>query len=309
MSIIIRLTENILNWKIINLMSQDKPLKKLPIGIQTFRKVIEQDLLYVDKTGIALKLINNYQNIFLARPRRFGKSLFIDTLHNIFDGNQSLFKGLAIENQWDWEIQYPVIKISFSGNRTVQELLNSIFNQLKINGEQLKVNFEITNDYAISFANLIAASNKQYQQAVVILIDEYDKPILDNIDQLEIAIECRDILKRLYTQIKDNDQYIKFTMLTGVSKFSKVSVFSGLNNLEDISLAPEYADICGYTQKDIDTVFSPYLSDVDNDEVKRWYNGYNFLGSKVYNPYDILLFIKNGKVLKTTGLKQLLLLF
>jgi hypothetical protein len=273
-------------------------LKKLPIGIQTFSEIVENDLLYIDKTKIALDLLENSKYVFLARPRRFGKSLFLDTLHNIFEANKILFNGLYIENKWGWETQYPVIKLSFSGNRTKHELLNSIFNQLQNNQERLLVDYEKSDDFAISFSRLIDKTQKKHQQKVVILVDEYDKPILDNLDQLDVALECRDILKRLYTQIKDNDQYIKFAMLTGVSKFSKVSVFSGLNNLEDISLEPRYGSICGYTENNLDIDFKPYLDDIDRNEVRHWYNGYNFFGDKVYNPYDILLFIKNEKTFK-----------
>jgi len=271
-------------------------LKKLPIGIQTFSSIIENDLLYIDKTDIAFNLIENYKYVFLARPRRFGKSLFLDTLHNIFAANKDFFNGLAIEKKWHWENKFPVIKLSFSGNRTVKELLSSLLLMLKRNQEILQIDCDINDDIALYFSDLIEKTYQKYQQKVVILIDEYDKPILDNIDQLDVALECREILKRLYTQIKDNDQYIRFAMLTGVSKFSKVSIFSGLNNLEDISLSPQYGAICGYTQGDIDSVLASYLADINNDEIKKWYNGYNFLGEQVYNPYDILLFIKNNKV-------------
>ncbi len=129
---------------------------------------------------------------------------------------------------------------------------------------------------------------------MVILIDEYDKPILDNIENISAALEIRDGMREFYTNIKENDEYLRFAFLTGVSKFAKVSIFSGLNNLEDISLNPDYGNICGYTQLDLDTTFAPYLEGVDMEKVKVWYNGYNFLGDTVYNPFDILLFIKNN---------------
>jgi hypothetical protein len=132
----------------------------------------------------------------------------------------------------------------------------------------------------------------------VVLIDEYDKPILDNIENIPEALVIRDGMRDFYTKIKENDEYLRFAFLTGVSKFSKVSLFSGLNNLVDISLNPDYGNICGYTQLDVETVFEPYLAGVDMEQVKRWYNGYNFLGDKVYNPYDILLFISNHHLFK-----------
>jgi len=270
-----------------------KNLKKLPIGISTFSKIVEQDYLYIDKTKEAYQLITHYQYAFLSRPRRFGKSLFIDTLQEIFEGNKKLFKGLYIYDKWDFEDKYPVIKISFSGSRSVEALKQNIFRNMNEAQEKLGIKCSKEYDYATCFSELIKKSYEKYQKPVVILVDEYDKAILDNIDQIEVAKESREVVKILYTQIKDNDRYIKFAFLTGVSKFTKASIFSGLNNLEDISLTPEFGTVCGYTQNDIVTTFLPYLEGVDLDELQKWYNGYNFLNDKVYNPFDILLFIKN----------------
>jgi len=268
-------------------------LKKLPIGISTFSKIREEDYLYIDKTKEAYELITNHSYAFLSRPRRFGKSLFLDTLKEIFEGNRKLFEGLYIEDKWNWEEKYPVIKISFGGNRDTDELKRVIFDNLRYNQKKLNIECHEIDDYALCFKQLIEESYEKYQKPVVILIDEYDKPILDNLDQMEVAHECREILKRLYTQIKESDRYIKFAFLTGVSKFTKASIFSGLNNLEDISLTPKFGTICGYTQNDIETSFLPYLEDVDLKKLQTWYNGYNFLNNRVYNPFDVLLFIKN----------------
>ena len=268
-------------------------MKKLPVGISTFSQIIEQDYLYIDKTHLALDLIENHKHVFLSRPRRFGKSLFVSMLQEIFEGNKKLFEGLAIYEQWSWEESYPVIKISFGGNRSADELKQSLQRTLDVNQKRLDIRCEVNYDYATCFVDLIQKSYEKYQKQVVILIDEYDKPILDNLDQLEVAKECREILKRLYTQIKESDKYIRFAFLTGVSKFSKASIFSGLNQLEDISLTPRFGTICGYTQNDIESSFLPYLKGVDLEELKLWYNGYNFLNDRVYNPFDILLFIKN----------------
>ena len=269
-------------------------MKKLPIGISTFSTIREENYIYIDKTQDAYNLITDYKFTFLSRPRRFGKSLFLDTLQEIFEGNQKLFEGLYIYDKWDWSKKHPVIKLSFSGNRDTDELKRAIFDILEVNQEHLGIECKSVEDYAICFADLIRKSYEKYQIKVVILIDEYDKPILDNLDNIEVAKECREIIKRLYTQIKDNEKYIEFAFLTGVSKFSKASIFSGLNNLEDISLTPKFGTICGYTQNDIETSFLPYLQDADLEKLKKWYNGYNFLSHKVYNPFDILLFIKNG---------------
>jgi hypothetical protein len=272
-------------------------MKMLPVGIQTFSKIIEGDYLYIDKTEIARRLIDSYQYVFLSRPRRFGKSLFLDTLKNIFEGNRELFRGLLIEEQWNWEVKYPVIKISFSGGiHSKADLEEDLLYILKSNEKRLGLECENRARAQHFFAELIEKAAEKYQQKVVILIDEYDKPILDNIGNIPEALLIRDGLLDFYTQIKDNDRYLRFAFLTGVSKFPKASIFSGLNNLEDISLNPDFGNICGYTQLDLDTTFAPYLEGVDMEQVKRWYNGYNFLGESVYNPSDILLFIKNHYV-------------
>jgi len=274
-------------------------MNKLPVGIQTFSKIIEDDYLSIDKTEIARRLIEKYQYVFLSRPRRFGKSLFLDTLKNIFEGKRELFKGLLIEEQWSWEVSYPVIKISFSGGiHSKDDLEEDLLHILKSNEERLGVECDDKSKAKYFFAELIKKASQKYHQKVVIVVDEYDKPILDNIENIPEALVIRDGMRDIYTKIKENDEYLRFVFLTGVSKFSKVSLFSGLNNLEDISLNPDYGNVCGYTQLDVENSFAPYLEGVDMEQVKRWYNGYNFLGDKVYNPYDILLFIKNQRMFK-----------
>uniref|UniRef100_Q3ART9 AAA-ATPase-like domain-containing protein n=1 Tax=Chlorobium chlorochromatii (strain CaD3) TaxID=340177 RepID=Q3ART9_CHLCH len=274
-------------------------MKPLPVGIQTFSKIIEDNYLYIDKTDIAKSIIEKYQYVFLSRPRRFGKSLFLDTLKNIFEGKQELFKDLLIYNQWNWAVTYPVIKISFSGGiHSKADLEEDLIQILKANEKRLDLKCENRSKAKYFFAELIQQASEKYQQSVVILIDEYDKPILDNIENIPEALIIRDGMRDFYTKIKESDEYLRFVFLTGVSKFSKVSLFSGLNNLEDISLNSDFGNICGYTQNDVDTTFAPYFEGVDMEEVKRWYNGYNFLGDKVYNPFDILLFIKNQKMFR-----------
>ena len=276
---------------------QSNRMKKLPLGIQTFAKIRDKqdDYLYIDKTKYALQLINSSGYYFLSRPRRFGKSLFLDTLKDIFEAKQALFEGLYIEDKWDWSIRYPVIKLSFGAGvmQSQQDLDKAIYWLMDKNQKNLGVECDYRDDVRNCFLDLIEKAYQKYQQKVVVLIDEYDKPILDNISDAKLAKQMRDSLKNLYSAIKDSDQYIKFAFLTGVSKFSKVSLFSGLNNLEDISLATDYASICGYTQQDVEQHFQDALLKVDIEKLKNWYNGYNFLGEGVYNPYDILLFFKN----------------
>ena len=270
-------------------------MKKLPIGIQTFSKIIEDSYVYVDKTYFAHKLISRGQYYFLSRPRRFGKSLFLDTLDEIFQGSKELFKGLYIYDRYEFKA-HPVIRISFGSGDYIEEDLvkNEIRNIFRRNIRDLGIESPVTDDYRTSFQELIYNVHAQYNERVVILIDEYDKPILDNITNKEYALRARHILKNFYSVIKDNDNLIRFVFITGVSKFSKMNLFSGLNNLEDITVNKEYAEICGYTHEDLKTVFGEHLRDANLELVKRWYNGYYYFGERVYNPFNILLFISKG---------------
>jgi hypothetical protein len=247
----------------------------------------------VDKTEFISKLANIGSFFFLSRPRRFGKSSFLDTLLEAYEGNESLFKGLYLEKNWDWSKKYPVIKISFGGGqtRTLENLLLSIDDLFLGLERQFHVQLE-SKTLAGKFRELIEALHKKTGNQVVILIDEYDKPILDVVDKEELAISVREELKNLYSVIKDSDKYIQFVFITGVSKFSRVNLFSGLNQLKDITLSKSYSSICGYTDKDLEEYFSEHLFGSDPEKVRKWYNGYNWTGQdSVYNPYDILLFL------------------
>ena len=264
--------------------------KKLPIGIQTFSEIRSEGYYYADKTAFCLKLAQQGKYYFLSRPRRFGKSLLIDTLGELFSGNQALFTGLYVEDKWDWSVQYPVIRISFGGGiiENKADLTNKIQEQLRINQEILHITCQ-DQSTSVCFAELVRLTHEKTGQRVVILVDEYDKPILDNLLKPDVAKEIRDGLRNFYSVIKDCDAHIKFAMLTGVSKFSKVSLFSGLNNLRDITISSEFSSICGYTDDDINTVFAPELEGLDRNQIRRWYNGYNWTGTSVYNPFDVLL--------------------
>ena len=191
-------------------------LKKLPIGIQTFSEIIENGYIYIDKTDIAYNLIDNYKYAFLSRPRRFGKSLFLDTLKNIFEAKKEYFKGLAIEAKWDWDISYPVIHINFANGKIESrtELNEAIIRTLEENQKRLEINCKHADNVAGCFRELIIKAYEKYNQKVVILVDEYDKPILDNIDNPEIAKEVRDGLVNLYSVIKGSDEFLKFAFLT-----------------------------------------------------------------------------------------------
>ena len=268
------------------------PMKrlKLPIGIQTLAKIREGGCYYVDKTAFALDLIEKGGYYFLSRPRRFGKSLFLDTLKELFEGNEKLFTGLHAENRWDWSRKHPVIRLSFSDGvlRSRAELDEKIREQLEDVQAQLGVHCEHSSITG-TFSRLIRLAHEAHGERTVVLIDEYDKPILDNIEKPDVALEMREGLKNLYSVLKGADADLRFVFLTGVSKFSKVSLFSGLNNLDDITVDPRFSAICGYTEADVDAVFAPELEGLERDKIRAWYNGYNWLGEPVYNPFDLLL--------------------
>ena len=267
--------------------------QKLPIGIQTFSEIRQGGYYYVDKTSLALDMVENGKHYFLSRPRRFGKSLFLDTLKEIFEGSEALFEGLAIHDKWDWSVKYPVIRFSFGRkNYNQQQSLAESLNQQLSRLEQTFDVIRQFDDAGSRFADLMDNVSSKAKLPVVVLIDEYDKPILDAISSPELAKENRDFLRGFYSTIKDYDSHIKFTLLTGVSKFSKVSLFSGLNNLYDMTLDPSYSAVCGYTDNDIDSVFSAELEGLDLEQIKEWYNGYNWLGESVYNPFDVLQLFK-----------------
>ena len=264
---------------------------RLPIGIQTFREIREEGHYYVDKTGFALRLIEQGKYYFLSRPRRFGKSLFLDTLAELFAGNEALFRGLAAHARWDWSRRFPVIRISFGGGlvENREQLDRRILALLARNARALGLRCRDEQDAAGCFGELIEQARHAAGERVVVLVDEYDKPILDNLARPEAARAIRDGLRNLYSVIKDSDAHLRFAFLTGVSKFSKVSLFSGLNNLNDITVDAQYSAICGYTEADLDTVFAPELPGLDREEIRHWYNGYNWTGEAVYNPFDVLL--------------------
>ena len=265
--------------------------RRLPIGIQTFRKIREQDFYYVDKTTHIRRLLGHGTHYFLSRPRRFGKSLFLDTLKELFEGNEPLFEGLDIHNGWNWSVRHPVFKLSFGlGNFNEPGYVEAnLMEQLAAAERRAGV----VAHYATAagrFSSLIEALHRQVGHPVAVLIDEYDKPILDALEAPEIARANRDFLRGLYAVVKDSDAHIRFSFITGVSKFSKGSLFSGLNNLQDITLDRRYSAICGYTESDLDVVFAPELPGLDRDDIRDWYNGYSWSGQeKVYNPFDILL--------------------
>ena len=276
--------------------------KRLPLGIQTFAKIRdkEKNYAYVDKTELAFRLVDAGGYRLLSRPRRFGKSLFLDTLAELFKASKEMFEGLYVYDKWDWDVKYPVIKLSLGGGNVCdkKELDEKLRALILENATKLKVSLATESKRSsLMFRDLIRLTHDKYNQLVVILIDEYDKPLLDNIE-CEKLEDVQTALQSFYSEIKDNDEYIKFGFITGISKFSQLSFFSHLNNLTDITLDPTYATITGYTQQDLEETFDDFLEGVDLVKMKMWYNGYNFLGTPVYNPFDVLTFFDQGNVYK-----------
>ena len=266
----------------------------LPIGIQSFRKLRESNCYYVDKTGYALRLAGEGTHYFLSRPRRFGKSLFLDTLKELFEGSRELFEGLHAYDHWDWSVRHPVTRLSFgSGNFKEAGYLHS---NLMAQFDAIEEEAGVESRYDTGperFGDLIRTLHRRAGQRLAVLVDEYDKPILDALEKPGIARANRDYLRGLYATIKDCDAHVRFCFLTGVSKFSKVSLFSGLNNLIDITLESPYSALCGYTEEDLGTVFAPELPGLDRERVRDWYKGYSWGGEeKVYNPFDALLLFR-----------------
>ncbi len=265
--------------------------------MQTFRELRERDCYYVDKTLYVERLLDEGKHYFLSRPRRFGKSLFLDTLKELFEGSEELFEGLHIHARHDWSQRHPVVRLSFGGSSFTEpaHLHANVLAQLEGLAEQQGMSAR----YATGperFAHLLRTLHTRAGRRVAVLVDEYDKPILDALERPEVARANRDYLRGLYGVIKDSDAHVEFTFLTGISKFSKVNLFSQLNNLTDLTLDPVYSSICGYTEGDLDTVFAPELGDLDRERVREWYNGYSWLGAeRVYNPYDVLLLLRRRK--------------
>ncbi len=223
----------------------------------------------------------------------------MSTIRYLFEGERELFDGLWIHNRWDWGKRYPVILLSMPECGGKEELEVLLRDKLRLVCEREDVQFSSEHPLSL-FAELIQKLAEKYSHKVVVLIDEYDRPILDNIDEPEKAKEVREYLKGFYSLLKDLDEYLKFILLTGVTRFSKAGIFSGLNNLKDISLDPRYGNIVGITQEELERYLGEEIKrhNVDLEEVKEWYNGYSFLGDRLYNPFDVLWFVDSGCVFK-----------
>ena len=283
-------------------------MKKLPIGIQSFRKIIDGGYVYVDKTKYIYDLMNDASYYFLSRPRRFGKSLLLDTIAEAFSGDRGLFEGLWIyESDYDFK-KHPVIHIDMSNiaHKTAEILENGLSSELgrRVKEEGLEINDSTPSSV---FKALIEELHKKYSQRVVVLIDEYDKPILDHISRVETAEANREVLRGFYGVLKSMDPHLRMIFLTGVSKFTKTSIFSGLNNIRDITMSEKFSNICGIATGDLDKYFGDrigHLSTLERfkgrasmrDEILAWYDGYSWDGeTRVINPYSLLSFFVEEK--------------
>jgi hypothetical protein len=283
-------------------------LKNLPIGVQNFEKLRRDGYLYVDKTEQLYRLAHEGSFYFLSRPRRFGKSMLLSTLHAYFAGQKDLFEGLAIERlEKDWTA-HPVLHLDLNlikkGDDTA---LNSLLNDALCGWEDLYGSRPSEDTFGLRFKGVIQRAYQQMGRPVVILVDEYDKPLLQALDNEALQEEYRSTLKEFYGVLKTADNSIRFALLTGVTKFSKVSVFSDLNNLEDISMDEEYADVCGITDGELDTQLVPYVQrlaeklriplEQAREQLRLRYDGYHFSEDSIgiYNPFSLLNTFKKNK--------------
>ena len=293
--------------------------RKIPIGVQSFEVMRNDKFLYVDKTHFLFKLVCSNRVYFLSRPRRFGKSLFLSTLKAYFLGQKELFKGLYLEKaeekraeieKTDAWIEYPVLYMDFNiGRYDEPHSLKSHLNIILTQFEDIYGAREQEEEPAQRFAGIVQRAFQKTGKQVVILVDEYDKPLLQTMGANEaLNEEFRNTLKAFYSVTKTCDEYIRFAFLTGVTKFSKVSIFSDLNNLQDISMLNNYAEICGLTQGEVENTFKPEIErlakNTNNsyekmlEELKKRYDGYKFsvLGEQVYNPFSILNVLNAGEL-------------
>ena len=273
--------------------------QKYPVSLQDFDKIRSQNYVYVDKTKYVWQLAMDGGYYFLSRPRRFGKSLFVTTMEYLFAGRKELFEGLYIADKWDWSKINPVIKISFSNiSHKEKGLSQSINDSLDSTAKAYDIRLE-ENTNSSKFKELIEKLSQKAGK-VVVLIDEYDKPIIDYLgEDTPKAIENRNILKSFYSILKDADPFLKLVFITGVSKFSKVSIFSDLNNLKDISIDTNYESICGINQAELSQQFAEELTIYDPQKIKQWYNGYSWGGKdQVYNPFSLLSFFSGDSQFK-----------
>lgn len=277
-------------------------MKNLPIGIQTLPEIISGGYIYVDKTQLVHQLVSTGKYYFFSRPRRFGKSLLVSTLKELFEGNRPIFNGLWIEDHWDWNKTNPVLHFSFDDiDYFSMDLADALRYELNRWAAHFQIDLE-PNSYKIQFKELLQKLHAKFGK-VVLLVDEYDKPIIDYLESktIEQAKINREILRNFYSVLKNADEHLHLVFITGISKFAQVSIFSHLNNLNDITLNQHYSTLAGYTQEELESYFEEHLQAAQTtlgvsrqrllDEMRIWYNGYSWDGiHRVYNPFGTLRF-------------------
>ena len=280
-----------------------------PVGIQTFSDIIKRGCVYVDKTDLIYKLTKKYKYVFLSRPRRFGKSLLSTTLHSYFAGEKDLFKGLAIEGlEKDWT-EYPVLHFDMSTFKNCNlKDLQSKFNYKLSEYESIWGNNPESETPGDRFKNLIISAKEQTGKPVIIIIDEYDAPLLDVLHNEDRLSEIRTVIQEFYAPIKANDEYIRFAFITGITKFSQLSIFSAINNLANISMDPEFAAICGITKEELTTTLNQDIelmaehNGVSKEEMARMlqenYDGYHFTRNSpdIFNPFSLMRALASGEI-------------
>jgi len=283
--------------------------KKYPIGIQTFEKIIEGKFRYVDKTRYVFDIAQKYPTVFLSRPRRFGKSLLTSTFHSYFEGRKELFEGLAVEQlEKDWT-KYPVLHFDMSGAKHMDaKRLQNMLNLQLIEYEAMYGKGEDEFESNDRLKGLIKRAYEQTKQKVVVLIDEYDAPLLDVLSDEVSLKENRNVMRNFYSPLKLSDPYLRFVFITGITKFSQLSIFSELNNLQNISMMPEYAGICGITSEELQTQFSDDIDDFAAktktsredalSRLKEFYDGYHFSEDSpdIYNPFSLIKALDAGRL-------------
>ena len=275
---------------------ENKTLKRLPVGIQTYSEIIDRGCLYIDKTEYICKMMEVSKYIFLSRPRRFGKSLLVSTLQAYFEGRKDLFKGLYIESvEKEW-MEYPVLKFSMASGKHMEkeQLERYLLNILEENERRFGLSSD-SKDPNVRLKKLIFNVHEKTGKKVVVLIDEYDAPLLDVAHEEETLPVLRNVMRNFYSPLKDSDPYLHFLFLTGITKFSQLSIFSELNNLKNISMMPEFAAICGISKTEVEDQMADYLDDFAAhnqltrqeimDALKRQYDGYHFTwpSSDIFN--------------------------
>lgn len=280
-----------------------------PLGIQTFSEIRNRNMLYVDKTAYVYRLASSGKFFFLSRPRRFGKSLLVSTFQSYFEGKKELFKGLAIEQlEHEWN-EYPVLHFDMSGGKHMnkEQLNRYLLYILKSNEERFGVNTDST-DPNIRLSNLINSIYHQTEKQVVVLIDEYDAPLLDVVHHEEYLGALRQIMRNFFSPLKLSEPYLRFVFITGITKFSQLSIFSELNNIKNISMDEPYAGICGITKDELLTQMSNDINmlaaklsltrEETINQLKENYDGYHFTipGPDVFNPYSLLNCFADGKL-------------